>query len=473
MSSRPRLTSPAPGSCRISRRTARCLWRDDRGVTIALVALVLVALIGFTGLGIETGLWYTIRRVDQSAADAAAISGAMEVFAGNNSTYQSLALYAAENNLTSDPTVSTDCSSPPKNELCVNKPPLLGPNNCTNNPGGCNNYVEAILGEPGTSIFPSVVGFGSAVLIRTRAVAGPQPTNVPTCMLALGTSGEDLHVNGNVGIQLTGCGFFSDSTSSDSILVDGASGFIHTAGTDTVGGDRLNGATNGPPQISPAIQTNVSPAVADPYGSVTFTTPTGTCTPDPNISSGTHTLVAGTAYCSLTISGGTVNIPAGVYYLVGSSSGPGNLTISRGTINGAGVTFVLTAGTGASTVGSVSITGGTGSLTAPLAANSGLLTTAAASTGLLIFQDPTKPASAYSSSGNTITPGCGSSSLTLTGAIDTEKTEDTMQGNPTSCSACLELIANSFHLGGTPLLNINCSGILTASIPGYVIRLVE
>jgi hypothetical protein len=278
-----------------------------------------------------------------------------------------------------------------------------------------------------------------------------------------------------VGIQLTGCGFFSDSTSSDSILVDGASGFIHTAGTDTVGGDRLNGATNGPPQISPAIQTNVSPAVADPYGGVTFTPPSSSlpCT-NINLSTGSATLVSGTRYGQISVSGvGTLTVPAGsAYYLDGSCSAGGNLSITGGTITqtgSGGVTFVLTAQTGG-TAGSITITGGKGSLTAPLAANSGLLTTAAASTGLLIFQDPQKSAS---SGGNTITPGCGSSALTLTGAIDTEKTQDTMQGNPTSCSACLELIANSFHLGGTPLLNINCSGILTASIPGYVIRLVE
>jgi hypothetical protein len=33
-------------------------------------------VIGFVGLGAETGLWYAIKRQDQSAADAAVISGA-------------------------------------------------------------------------------------------------------------------------------------------------------------------------------------------------------------------------------------------------------------------------------------------------------------------------------------------------------------------------------------------------------------
>src|SRR5262244_4636263 len=58
------------------------LRRDDRGVTAVLLALTLAVLIGMAGLGVETGLWYAVKRQDQSAADAAALSGAYEVAAG-------------------------------------------------------------------------------------------------------------------------------------------------------------------------------------------------------------------------------------------------------------------------------------------------------------------------------------------------------------------------------------------------------
>jgi hypothetical protein len=37
---------------------------------------------GFTALGVETGLWYAIKRQNQTAADMAAISGAFELDAG-------------------------------------------------------------------------------------------------------------------------------------------------------------------------------------------------------------------------------------------------------------------------------------------------------------------------------------------------------------------------------------------------------
>ena len=66
--------------------SSREFWQrfvhDRRGVTAVFVALAATVLIGFVGLGAETGLWYALKRQDQSAADAAAISGAYEVAAG-------------------------------------------------------------------------------------------------------------------------------------------------------------------------------------------------------------------------------------------------------------------------------------------------------------------------------------------------------------------------------------------------------
>ena len=48
-----------------------------------LVALTISTLIGFAGLGVKAGIWYTIKRQDQTAADFAAISGAYEIVNGS------------------------------------------------------------------------------------------------------------------------------------------------------------------------------------------------------------------------------------------------------------------------------------------------------------------------------------------------------------------------------------------------------
>jgi uncharacterized membrane protein len=61
------------------------IWRDERGVSAVVVAIALTVVIGFGALGAETGMWYAIKRQNQSAADAAAISAAYEVLAGNTS----------------------------------------------------------------------------------------------------------------------------------------------------------------------------------------------------------------------------------------------------------------------------------------------------------------------------------------------------------------------------------------------------
>jgi Flp pilus assembly protein TadG len=52
------------------------LRRDERGVIAVIITLTLPVLFAFGALVINSGLWFTIKRQNQSAADAAAISAA-------------------------------------------------------------------------------------------------------------------------------------------------------------------------------------------------------------------------------------------------------------------------------------------------------------------------------------------------------------------------------------------------------------
>ena len=63
-------------------RSLRRLHRDQRGVTAVIVAITLPLLFAFGALAINSGLWFTIKRENQSAADAAAISAAYDLMAG-------------------------------------------------------------------------------------------------------------------------------------------------------------------------------------------------------------------------------------------------------------------------------------------------------------------------------------------------------------------------------------------------------
>ncbi|MBI3128635.1 MAG: hypothetical protein HYZ11_13610 [Candidatus Tectomicrobia bacterium] len=65
-------------------RAARWLRRDERGVSMAIAALALPAIIGMGALAVDVGYLYTARNALQNAADAGAMAGA-NVLAGSNS----------------------------------------------------------------------------------------------------------------------------------------------------------------------------------------------------------------------------------------------------------------------------------------------------------------------------------------------------------------------------------------------------
>src|SRR6266478_5228142 len=250
-------------------RVRTAVWRllhDTRGFTAVFLALTASVLIGFAALGVETGLWYTIKRVNQSAADVAALSGALEVAGGR--PYQTdicplAKLGAKANNFTvaagwtcpgSSPTSTATCTSLTSGQMCVNNPPLFGSN--TTNLGA----VEVILAQQQNGFLASL--WQANVTIDARAVAGPKA--FATCMIALGTNGTDLKNNGNATLTLNNCSFASDSTSTTnpnySVEFNG-NVTMTAAAISTVGSARITGNSN---FISPPITTGALPPVADP-----------------------------------------------------------------------------------------------------------------------------------------------------------------------------------------------------------------
>jgi Flp pilus assembly protein TadG len=386
-----------PAMTRIS--ALRRLLRDIRGTTLVLIALTMSALIGFTGLGVETGLWYAIKVQNQSAADLAASSGAYELAASQPylDICEMAKRDATRNGFTFNsftcPTSTPGCSNPSAGQMCVNAPPTNGTF------ANQVNAVEVILAQQQNALFASL--FIPNVTILTRAVAY-YTTVAETCMLALGTTGTDLDMRGNSSIVMPGCAFADNSIDKDSISIKGNVSITAQA-ISTVGNYSTSGASF---NISGPIFVNSAPVV-DPYANVSVgALPPGSCSPDPNINGPVPPNLDPGLYCALTINAGAnVHLNHGVYYLVGTAGkkgGPGDLTISGGTVNGSDVTIVLTAGTGVPAAGSINISGGTVTLSAP-GPGAGLLPPSpSASQGLLIYQDPTKT---VAGSSNSITGG--------------------------------------------------------------------
>src|SRR5258708_31890018 len=117
------------------------LAQDTSGATAVVAALVSTALIGFVGLGSETGVWYYTHRSMQAAADAGALGAAAALQAGDATGYVAEAKAAVAKYGFIDSAAGTT--------VTVNKPPSTG--NFKGNPP----TVEGIAQQPQTPVFSS------------------------------------------------------------------------------------------------------------------------------------------------------------------------------------------------------------------------------------------------------------------------------------------------------------------------------
>jgi uncharacterized membrane protein len=134
------------------------------GATAVFLALPLAALIGMVGLGFETGLWYTIKRANQSAADVAALSGAFEVLAGQ--PYSEMCGFAKRDTKCNGfvfasytcPASSPACMSPTSGQMCANNPPVLEAN------AGSAKAFEVMLSQNQNTVLASLSSAGGTLL---------------------------------------------------------------------------------------------------------------------------------------------------------------------------------------------------------------------------------------------------------------------------------------------------------------------
>lgn len=452
---------------------------DQRGAILVFVALVLAVVLGFAGLGVETGLWYSIKRHEQTAADYAALSGAIEYAAGQpyylaasgsvpaKGICELAKRDAARNGFTvADSFVCPDatpaCTDPSAGQMCVNNPPVLG------RLAGDANAVEVILAQQQNTLFASL--FLPSVTIKSRAVADvlaagsacslatwDKPTNNPGGT-AIDFSGSSASFNG--------CGFASDSTGSKSINFQG-NATIDASWFQTTGNYNLNGnSVTFPSNL--ALLTDTAP-IPDPYstscapaiacaGTITWPTVTGNGGLSLPLTGGT--LQPGT-YKPMNFGAYTYSLCPGIYVINGEDNQDSAFTVGNGTTvniatsgcsgSGSGVTIIATSSGNTKKAGGFNVTGGTLNLSAPTSSpQTGI------PSGLLFAQDPTHADTTVSNgkeADSTITAG-GTDSLQ--GTLYTPKTNVTFTGN--SNSTCFIIIANTVTYTGTSTV----SGSLSA-----------
>jgi len=437
------------------------LRRDERGVAAVTVAIALPLLLAFGALAINSGLWFTIKRENQSAADAAAISAAYELMAGpanactNPGFVTDRLTPAATQAVAANQHVGWDSSGTTTTVICPYPDSLL------DTEFGARNYsaVAVTLQQDQSSLF-AFAPLASAT-IATKSV-GVVANGASVCILALGAAasrsgpcpaGFGICINGSANsINAPGCAVVADSTASNAIdLVGGGGGnLINAAAIQTPGGTAGSGANN----TAPPVQTFSIP-VTDPYASTLThtaltsgfagfpdclrpppggTTYGGDCKVpagwlgQPSIVLKANTQIDGT-WTVL----GTVDLKPGTYWVTDGDLNVSGTLECTGCTGGAGVTIILTtAGTCPATVGTVNFAPGNNStsLNAP---------TSGTFKGDLIVQDVNgvPGCTTYTS---TPTNLIGTVSTSFTGLVYLPHAEMNIFGNPNLGKAgCLVL----------------------------------
>ncbi|HTU33997.1 MAG TPA: pilus assembly protein TadG-related protein [Candidatus Acidoferrum sp.] len=277
------------------------------GQALYLTAMSLIVVVGLLGFGIDMGTLRYEKRLQQTAADAAAIAGANDLQYGGAAGVSIAAQNAASSNGfngAGDGDV-TDCGAGAAiGTVCVQVDsagttggPLSGPH--TGNP----NYVEVLVAAVQPTYFMRIFGVRqetvTARAVATNVSSGP---NTP-CLLALNTSASALSINGTVNVSL--CSIIANGE----IQINGRVSGATSIGAGECGGTCAN------------VITGIS-AMADPIASLP-TPPANGCQP----SGGLVGLLLN--FCNGTVAAGVnlpLNDPSGLY-IVSAASG---LTLGAG-----------------------------------------------------------------------------------------------------------------------------------------------
>ena len=398
----------------------------EKGSILMLGAVAIFVVMAFAGLALDACYMYFHKRAMQTAADAGAYGGALELLRGNTDTTAAAKNDTALNGFTDGSDNVT---------VTVNSPPLSGSET------GNANFVEVIISHPQDTWFMRALNFNS-ITVKARAVAGLGSTG-NGCVYALNRDSSKtdngFFVNGTTNSSFS-CGVFSNANFravGGGCVVTPTADYTGTyTNADTSGNCGPKGVGKGVPIVDP---------LAKKYSAPSFNS--SSCTAHNfKVTGGTTVTIPAGIYCGgISITGSVQNVifSAGEFVLVG-----GGLSINGAVnVSGSGVTFFNTYDN-SNKYGAISINGsGTVDLTAP---------TSGADKALLFWQDPTV---AWSASNGSIIAGGASSAYD--GIIYFPTTDLTYAGNSSTTANGTDgytmLIGYNIKIAGTAQINTDFS----------------
>jgi hypothetical protein len=170
-------------------RAKRCA----RGQLLPIFALMMVVMVGIAALGLDVGYWRYQQRLEQTAADSAAIAGAYELAYPASADWNAAALGdAAANGFTANGTTVT---------VTAVNPPLSGTYL------GNVNAVQVVVSAKQPTFFGSALGLAPQWISATAVALLSSP---PTCVYALSGGAMAIQANGATVMTAVNCGFSSN-----------------------------------------------------------------------------------------------------------------------------------------------------------------------------------------------------------------------------------------------------------------------
>jgi len=392
---------------------------NSSGGVLIYTALALPVLLGATGLSTDVALWYAHKRVIQSAADSAAVAGALEVLRTENGT---LIVEAAGRDA-----VSNGYKAAAGDIMSVNYPPSSGTR------AGAEDSVEVVIRRPAPTLFSRIFLEGP-VTISARAVA--TAAVMDTCVWALDpTAGGAVKVSGGAQVSL-GCGMIVNSNDPNALTQSGSGSCLTASRVKVVG--NFAGTC-----IQPNPMTGVS-AIQDPLKSLAPPSH-GSCDHHgkTRVGAGESVTLQPGVYCGAieVVSDGSLSFAPGVYVL----DGAGLKFSAQANVVGEGVSFYLSGNSGAAD--NISIQAGAKvSLSA---------TTSGDLAGVLFYHDRNSPTNVTHSL-------TGGSTMDLEGILYFPKQNLNFSGGTSLDSSASMIIANTVSFTGQSHLgNLEDSAVQT------------
>jgi hypothetical protein len=447
----------------------RNLLCNRRGSVAFATVVALVPVIAVVALGGEAGTWYVTKQQAQTAADAAAYSGALKLacdLAPSSCTDTSSVDYRGKQFAAQNAFCNAGDTSYPGSR-CVSSLPsgishTVDIASLTSWNGAGGNFVQATVSQQQPAYLAALLGLttvdiGATAVARVITLANP-------CVLSLR---DPISFQGSPTVQAPNCGLASNNTDSDSINFTGGAG-INVSNVGSISGQ--GGCTQtGGTQCNNVV--TYAPPVADPMAplqtamaSVTTASFTGACgttanPPTPYDATDTTRRCynqAGNGGSNFKFENGKTYTLNGVYFFNGSLTVNGNAIIT-GT-----ATLIFLPGATLTINGNPLI-----QLTALSTVTAAQVPTALQGTstltqmsGLLIY---------YPTAGDLILSG--NSTSYFSGITYAPNANVTYQGSTTS-NTCVQIIAAGVKLSGNSTFdNSGCPA--SSKVESHYVRMVQ